>query len=73
MYTTCLFCHSDLPDGGDARCHMICLTPNSVHPFDAGIEDGGPLTGGCNPNEQCTITNFTNLPAWFSLCTLDGG
>jgi hypothetical protein len=68
-----LFCHSDLPDGGDARCHMICLTPNAVHPFDAGVEDGGPLTGGCNPNEQCSITNFANLPAWFSLCTLDGG
>lgn len=68
-----LFCHSDLPDGGDARCHMICLTPNAVHPFDAGVEDGGPLTGGCPPNQQCNITNFSNLPAWFSLCTLDGG
>lgn len=68
-----LFCFSDQQDGGNARCRMICLTPNSVHPFDAGVEDGGPLMGGCNPNEQCDITGFTNLPAWFSLCTLDGG
>lgn len=68
-----LFCYSAQQDGGGARCHMICLTPNSVHPFDAGVEDGGPLKGGCNPNEQCTTTNFSNLPAWFSLCTLDGG
>ena len=68
-----LFCHSDLPDGGDARCHMICLTPNSTHPFDAGVEDGGPLMGGCNGGQQCNITGFSNLPSWFSLCTLDGG
>jgi hypothetical protein len=68
-----LFCFSELPDGGDARCRIICLTPNSIHPFDASVEDGGPLLGGCPATEQCTITNFQNLPAWFSLCTLDGG
>jgi hypothetical protein len=69
-----LFCFSPLQDGGGARCRMICLTPNAVHPFDASVEDGGPLMGGCNANEQCTTTTgFSNLPPWFSLCTLDGG
>jgi len=68
-----LFCFSPLQDGGDPKCRMICLTPNSTHPFDASVEEGGPLKGGCNPSEQCSITNFQDLPAWFSLCTLDGG
>ncbi len=68
-----LFCFPDLPDGGGAKCRMVCLTPNSVHPFDASVEEGGPGKGGCPTNEKCNITGFSQLPSWFSLCTLDGG
>lgn len=68
-----LMCFSDQADGGAPRCRMICLTPNSVHPFDASVEEGGPGKGGCPANEKCTITGFAQRPAWFSLCTLDGG
>jgi hypothetical protein len=68
-----LFCFSESADAGAGKCRMICVTPNSAHPFDASVDDGGPLLGGCNPNEKCNITGFSNLPAWFSLCTLDGG
>lgn len=68
-----LMCFSGLADGGSPRCHMVCLTPNSIHPFDASVEEGGPGRGGCPPGAMCTITGFSTRPAWFSLCTLDGG
>lgn len=62
--------------GADAGvCRMMCLTPNSTHPFDAGIEDGGPLRGGCPANEKCILTfDPQSAPAWLSLCAFpDGG
>jgi hypothetical protein len=66
-----LFC---LDTGAGGVCRMMCLTPNAVHPFDASVEDGGPFTGGCPPNEACDIGPFLeNLPAWLSFCRLDGG
>ena len=58
-------------DGG--VCRMECLTPGAVHPFDAGVEDGGPFRGGCNPNEACNIGPFQDLPPWLSFCRIDGG
>jgi hypothetical protein len=68
-----LFCFTESADAGTGKCRMICLTPNSMHPFDASVEDGGPYMGGCPASETCTITGFADRPAWFSLCTLDGG
>ena len=34
-------------DGDAGTCHQVCLFPGSVHPFDAGVEEGGPGKGGC--------------------------
>ena len=68
-----LFCLIQSADAGSGKCRMICLTPNSVHPFDASVEDGGPYMGGCPTNETCTLSGFSDRPGWFSLCTLDGG
>jgi hypothetical protein len=67
--------------GADAGvCRMLCLTPGSNHPFDAGIEDGGPGAGGCpmktcpGGGPCCAIGPFTDLPSWASFCKLpDGG
>ena len=60
--------------GGDAgMCRTVCLLPNTVSPFDAGIEDAGPGRGGCPVNEGCRLS-FTNLPSWFGACAYpDGG
>ncbi|MBX3189778.1 MAG: hypothetical protein KF819_22325 [Labilithrix sp.] len=60
--------------GGDAgQCRTACLTPGSVHPFDASVEEGGPGAGGCPAGEQCRI-NFTDLPPWYGACAYpDGG
>lgn len=58
---------------GDAGvCHTVCLFPGSVHPFDAGVEQGGPGAGGCPANEKCTL-RIKDLPSWFAACSLDGG
>jgi hypothetical protein len=62
--------------GADAgRCHMECLTPGSTHPFDASVEEGGPLKGGCPVGEKCIITfDPQSAPAWLSACAYpDGG
>lgn len=59
-------------DGDAGVCHQVCLFPGSVHPFDAGVEDGGPGKGGCPSGEKCQI-QFGNRPSWFALCALDGG
>lgn len=59
-------------------CRMACLTPGSIHPFDASVEDGGPGAGGC-PTPSCAggpccTIGVQNLPAWLSFCRLaDGG
>jgi hypothetical protein len=67
--------------GMDAgTCRMQCLTPGATHPFDAGVEDGGPGAGGC-PVKTCPgsvpccgIGPFTDLPSWLSFCKFpDGG
>lgn len=59
---------------GDAgKCRMVCLLPNTTHPFDAGVEDGGPLMGGCIAGETCRIAfDPDDLPGWFGACS-DGG
>lgn len=59
---------------GDAgKCRMVCLLPNTTHPFDAGVEDGGPLKGGCISGETCRIAfDPDDLPGWFGACS-DGG
>lgn len=68
-----LMCFGGSADGGPGKCRIMCLTPNAVHPFDASVEEGGPGKGGCPPNEMCNVGPFTDLPAWLSLCTIDGG
>lgn len=58
---------------GDAgTCHYVCLTPGSNHPFDAGVEEGGPGRGGCPVGEKCDL-GVQNRPDWFRVCSLDGG
>ena len=59
---------------GDAGiCRTVCLLPNTVSPFDAGLEEAGALKGGCPVNEGCRL-GFTNLPAWYGACAYpDGG
>jgi len=65
------FIESDAGTGG--TCRTICLFPGATHPFDAGVEDGGPGKGGCPGTEKCTIA-FSNRPSWYALCALpDGG
>lgn len=59
--------------GADAgTCHTVCLFPGAVHPFDAGVEQGGPGKGGCPANEKCDI-RIMDTPSWFAACSLDGG
>jgi hypothetical protein len=54
-------------------CRTTCLLPNTVSPFDAGLEEAGPGKGGCPVGESCRIS-FTNLPAWYGACAYpDGG
>jgi len=54
-------------------CRTTCLLPNTVSPFDAGLEEAGPGKGGCPVNEGCRLS-FTNLPAWYGACAYpDGG
>lgn len=65
-----LFC---LNTGDGGICRMMCLTPNSVHPFDASVEEGGPGKGGCAAGQACNIGPFQDLPAWLSFCRIDGG
>ena len=48
-------------------CYMMCLTPGSSPPFDAGALDGGPYYGGCPANEQCNIP-VDGFPPWISFC-----
>lgn len=59
---------------GDAgKCRMVCLLPNTTHPFDASVEDGGPFRGGCLSGETCRIAfDPDDLPGWFGACS-DGG
>ena len=54
-------------------CRTTCLLPNTVSPFDAGLEEAGAGKGGCPVNEGCRLS-FTNLPAWYGACAYpDGG
>jgi hypothetical protein len=48
-------------------CFMLCLTPGSNPPFDAGLIDGGPGHGGCIATEQCNIP-VDGFPPWVSVC-----
>jgi hypothetical protein len=48
-------------------CYMMCLTPGSNPPFDAGVLDGGPYHGGCPSTEQCDIP-VDGFPPWISFC-----
>lgn len=58
---------------GDAGvCHTVCLFPGAVHPFDAGVEEGGAGKGGCPASEKCTL-RIKDTPSWFAACSLDGG
>lgn len=55
------------------QCRLLCLTPNSVSPFDAGLEEAGPYKGGCSPGTTCS-KGIGGVPAWLSYCTFpDGG
>lgn len=60
---------------GDASvCHVICLLPNTVSPFDAAIEEAGSGKGGCPKTESCRITFGNDSPSWFGACGYpDGG
>ncbi|MDB4944055.1 MAG: hypothetical protein JWP97_3589 [Labilithrix sp.] len=55
-------------------CRTVCLLPNTVSPYDAGLVDAGAGKGGCPTGESCRIS-FTGLPAWYGACayTADGG
>jgi hypothetical protein len=53
-------------------CHYACLLPGSASPFDASVQNGGPGFGGCPANEKCNI-QIQDLPAWYAVCSLDGG
>lgn len=57
------------------QCRTLCLTPNSLPPFDAGALRGGPGGGGCPAGERCDLTlPFDRFPGWISLCRFtDGG
>lgn len=58
---------------GDARvCHTACLFPGATHPFDASVEQGGALKGGCPALEKCEL-RLQDRPSWFAACSLDGG
>lgn len=57
-------------DGG--ICRTVCLLPGATHPFDAGVEQGGPGRGGCPAPEICN-TRISDTPDWFAVCSLDGG
>ena len=65
-----LVCLGGGADGG--TCHFVCLLPGSTHPFDAGVQTGGPGTGGCAANEVCNLL-IKDKPDWFAACSLDGG
>ena len=55
------------------QCRLLCLTPGSVNPFDAGVEDGGPYHGSCTTGTSCT-RGIAERPSWLSFCTFtDGG
>jgi hypothetical protein len=56
-------------DNGDgtSSCYLSCVTPGTIPPFDAGLLDGGPGTGGCPSNEECNIV-VQGFPAWLSFC-----
>lgn len=64
-----LLCVGD-PDA--SVCHYACLLPGSASPFDASVQNGGPGAGGCPANEKCNIM-IQDLPAWYAVCSLDGG
>lgn len=58
---------------GDAgACRWMCVTPNSIPPFDASADD--PVGhGGCPAGEGCNITfDKDTAPGWLSACS-DGG
>lgn len=58
---------------GDAGiCRTVCLLPGATHPFDAGVENGGPGRGGCPAGEACN-TRISDTPDWFAVCSIDGG
>jgi hypothetical protein len=61
--------------GGNYRCRMYCLTPNSLPPFDAGALDGGPFRGGCSAGKTCSgVFSPDAAPGWLSICLgPDGG
>jgi hypothetical protein len=57
------------PKGAQATCRMLCLTPGSMPPFDAGALADGPGTGGCAAGKTCSAPlDPTQFPAWLSLC-----
>jgi hypothetical protein len=63
-------------DGGgepSATCRMMCLTPDTATPFDAGALDGTPTNGGCSGGKKCTGTVLDGnrrsvFPPWISIC-----
>ena len=61
-----------LTTGDAGTCHYVCLLPGATHPFDAGVENGGPGMGGCPANEKCDL-RIQNKPDWYAACSLDGG
>jgi hypothetical protein len=56
-----------LQTGANSQCFMMCLTPGTNPPFDAGALDGGPFHGGCPANEACNIP-VGGFPPWVSFC-----
>ena len=59
--------------GATGLCHYMCLLPNTVSPFDAGLVEAGAGKGGCPAGEACTVS-FMDAPAWLGACALpDGG
>jgi hypothetical protein len=55
--------------GGASTCQMLCLTPGSMPPFDAGALDGGPGNGGCSTGKTCSgRLDPSQFPSWLSIC-----
>ena len=53
--------------GGLQECIRLCYTGKGSPPFDAGVLDGGPGSGGCDQGKTCTAA--ANLfPPWLGVC-----
>lgn len=55
-------------DGGmSQQCLLLCYTGKAGAPFDAGVLDGGPGSGGCDQGKACVgVPNL--FPPWLGVC-----